>query len=432
MVIRRATMSLATWLLAFMSQLGGATPAAIEPPLTAQKIMEFVSQQGVRSIDALLPSLPESHKKNVVFVHDSRSLQMATHEAPRQIMFGYDGRFLMAIGSVPDDPGSDFVEFAEFNDQTGFYEYGEISFAGAEPHLTRNPKSCEACHGAPARPIWGSYPDWPGVYSSDSGWLKGDEWNHFKAFYDAAQTSPRYAHLDIEVLPQGETSGVFWLKDRRYQFPNTVFSFVLGNTVTLGAETRLKRHPRYDELRWLVLATSSAVGCERSAVGSELNARVKELYEQELKQNTAFAARFGEASRYSAAVMVYRLLGIDPPTELQLGTIIGERPPWPFWYAGHLHVDEAMAWLILDEALRDDEVLAQAFASVKDDLAAMNARFRLVGEERGRALAESDEYPSWYRQNRRIVQVVGEPYATERNETRDRVCRRLLERGSAH
>src|SRR4051812_22775825 len=86
----RAFTSVAAAGLLFLS----AAQAGPLAPYTFESLMETIKIGSVRSVNELLPLLPESYRKNFVMMMRSGSLQTARPDAPRIIAFGgkgYDG-----------------------------------------------------------------------------------------------------------------------------------------------------------------------------------------------------------------------------------------------------------------------------------------------------------------------------------------------------
>jgi hypothetical protein len=357
-------------------------------------------------IAALPPSLPESF----VLLHASRSLQHATPTLPRQIMFGSDARFLLAISADPTDPRYDVAEFAAFDASEGRYRFGTITFAaGAAPAVATDLALCEGCHGAPARPIWGEYPDWPGAYSDNEGLVAAGERAAFAAFVAAQPTAPRYRHLRISAPADGSRLG---LPARRYPYANTDLNHELANTVALGAVTRMRAHPDYASWRWAVLATSDILSCIDTNAWTDLTSAVNAAYA------AGPATRFGTAR--TAFVKAVRLLGIDPVAEWSLERLAPETDGGSAgrWQTGAYQLQEAVAFAVLQDLLPADPVLAAAFADQAPTVDMIAGKMRLVGADRAEALRRSYAWFPFF--------DVFDPVADDRR-TLARVCAALAD-----
>lgn len=102
-----------------------------------------------------------------VLLHQSQSLQKASPEHPRVLLF--DGGVVMAFSDHPDQKGRR-IEMLETEPGTYEMRFREIIF---EPSggvtFQAEPQSCFACHGTPARPIWSPYDFWANSFGSNAG-----------------------------------------------------------------------------------------------------------------------------------------------------------------------------------------------------------------------------------------------------------------------
>ena len=362
--------------LVFSVLVGAASAraATLPDPFDTQDIRNFLNGQSVPSADAFLASLPESQQKNMVFVHTSRSLQAATKAAPRQILFGWDARMIVAAGGEPEDT----IEIAAFDPASGRYHFQEITFSEGQGTLNEAPTACAACHGQPERPIWHSYGEWPGVYGSEAGDVLADDVQPFGDFATSIPSRPRYNHLKLSLESDG-----FLLLDRVYPFPNTVMNFVLGSTVSVGVVARLKQSPRYERSKWAVLALSSVVGCDRNSAMAMVD-QIAADYARELELNEDFKTRFGASATDSEQIMLFRLMGIDPGPELNLTEMSPGAPPRPkeFWSIGGNSVDDFIAELLFNDLAPTDAVLQPLFAKMLPEIASDVAWITATGTAR--------------------------------------------------
>lgn len=104
---------------------------------------------------------------HAVLVHQSQSMQKASLEHPRVILF--DGGAAFAFSDHPDQRGRR-VEMLETDPGTYEMHFREIVFPPAGPvSFNAAPKTCIACHGSPARPIWNPYDFWPNTFGANVG-----------------------------------------------------------------------------------------------------------------------------------------------------------------------------------------------------------------------------------------------------------------------
>lgn len=109
----------------------------------------------------------------------SRSLQSATPEAPRILLFNPITDFVASFNGHQAKRGSQNIETVRFNHKTDRFEFRELTFDNKnKPTLSEvNPKKCLECHQsltrdqADPRPNWEPYFMWPGFYGSVDGKL---------------------------------------------------------------------------------------------------------------------------------------------------------------------------------------------------------------------------------------------------------------------
>ncbi|WP_231758623.1 hypothetical protein [Microbulbifer elongatus] len=147
-----------------------AAPAASEKVLemSIDGIQQFIERENIRSIDALLNYFPEHYRTNFSLVEHTRATGQSNLQYPRIVLFGTDGRFLLNVGTKPDDPKYHLLDVAELHEPSGHWEFSVFDFSGDKPQLQRNDTSCAECHGTEnSRPVWGSNMEWPGVFGDN-------------------------------------------------------------------------------------------------------------------------------------------------------------------------------------------------------------------------------------------------------------------------
>lgn len=109
-----------------------------------------------------------------LLAYRSRSLQEATPENPRAILFHPSADFAAAFNGHPSQKGYNQMELYRFNYQQNKFEFYELSFLeNQKPRLSEaNPRKCLDCHQSlgrtdvDPRPNWEPYFMWPGFYGS--------------------------------------------------------------------------------------------------------------------------------------------------------------------------------------------------------------------------------------------------------------------------
>jgi hypothetical protein len=154
-------------------------PQPLEEEMNFEKLLTLINQQGVTTIEGLLPLLPfQMRDSNYVMMYRSRSLQGATPEAPRILSFTPTARFILSFnGGDPAQRGHNTVEIIQFRMGEDRFEFRELTFDGRNgPKVSEaNPKKCLECHQSAARanvdmrPNWEPYNAWPGAVGSADG-----------------------------------------------------------------------------------------------------------------------------------------------------------------------------------------------------------------------------------------------------------------------
>jgi hypothetical protein len=150
--------------------------AAADAPFTEARLRELLAhnpQTGrpVDSVAELVPLLPEELRRNFTFVYDSRSPFKAaiTPQKPRVILFTDDARLVLTFIGDDTQPGADLLETMSFDDAQAKFVFNAYLLPAAERRAWRPSAAeanCQRCHGADPRPIYDSYPLWPGYYGA--------------------------------------------------------------------------------------------------------------------------------------------------------------------------------------------------------------------------------------------------------------------------
>ena len=156
-----------------LAALTTAAPAAAFDPGDLEALLRLNPATGrpVDSIEELVPLLPPGLRSNFTLVYDSRSPFRAsiTPGQPRVVMFTDDARLILTFIGAADQPGHELLEAMAYDDQTASFQLRAYLLpAGARSGWRPSPEAanCNACHGADPRPIFDSYPLWPGFYGS--------------------------------------------------------------------------------------------------------------------------------------------------------------------------------------------------------------------------------------------------------------------------
>lgn len=167
---------IARWLLAAGLALA-ALPVPAEPVAFTEARLEALLARNpatgrpVDSVRELVPLLPRDLRQNFTLVYDSRSPfhDGITPTHPRVVMFTDDARLILTFTGDAGKPGYDLLETMAFDDASArfrlhAYLMPAAARTGWKP--AADAANCGGCHGKDARPIFDSYPLWPGFYGS--------------------------------------------------------------------------------------------------------------------------------------------------------------------------------------------------------------------------------------------------------------------------
>src|SRR5258708_2127 len=186
--------------MGFCVALGLAEPAPAGE-FAFDSLSQVIAERHVGSVEELRAALPEDLRTHYALVFSSRSLQDASFEHPRAVLFGSNAQLILTFNGDPSQHGFEAVETMEFDAHANRFIFREITFS---PDKTQpaarisdpNPARCVACHDHPARPIWDVPPAWPGVYGERYGaGLSSMELRGLRRFLAIQATHPRYRYL---------------------------------------------------------------------------------------------------------------------------------------------------------------------------------------------------------------------------------------------
>lgn len=172
--------------------------------LTLEQLKERIQTRGLTSVEEVIASLPAAFRRNYVLLHASSSIQGASPEAPRVLMYGDDAKLVLTFNGGGYARGGDSLEMIAFNARTRSFELAEVHFAGGYDGDARgtpkfsetNPSRCLGCHGfTEPRPLWESYGYWPGAFGERPEHASQSESEALRRFQKLAGAHFRYRHL---------------------------------------------------------------------------------------------------------------------------------------------------------------------------------------------------------------------------------------------
>lgn len=172
-----------------------------------EALRKLIDTQQPTGVAELVAALPREMRENYTLAWHSQSLQGASHDNPRAILFDRLARFVVTFNGEPSQAHGNTVEIMQYRPGSESFEFYEIAFQDERALVSgANPALCKSCHGATPHPVWSSYEygrretsHWPGMYGSshDAPLLNPEERAAFERFRARAASHPRYRHLRL-------------------------------------------------------------------------------------------------------------------------------------------------------------------------------------------------------------------------------------------
>jgi len=246
-----------------------AAPAVRAGGFDFAALLTLLRSQDIGSVEELLTALPAPQRSRYALMFESRSLQGATPENPRVILFGPDARIILTFNGSPAQRGFRVVETMEFDDGEKEFRLRELVFpdpatGAAQVQVSEvNPPHCARCHGAPPRPVWDSFPLWPGAYGERYGArLSTRERTGLAAFLARQPTHARYRQL--LAVQRFADPGTF-RPGARSQYaavaqepPNAELGIALARLQSQSIARELARRPAFASYQYALLGVADA------------------------------------------------------------------------------------------------------------------------------------------------------------------------------
>src|SRR5438105_3065394 len=256
-------------ILCLLAGMALAAPAVRAGGFDFAALLTLVRSQDIGSVEELLAALPAPQRSRYALMFESRSLQGATPENPRVILFGPDARIILTFNGSPAQRGFRVVETMEFDDGQKEFRLRELVFpdpaagAGQVQVSEVNPRHCARCHGAPPRPVWDSFPLWPGAYGERYGArLSTRERTGLAAFLARQPTHARYRQL--LAVQRFADPGTF-RPSARSQYaavaqepPNAELGIALARLQSQSIARELARRPAFASYQYALLGVADA------------------------------------------------------------------------------------------------------------------------------------------------------------------------------
>jgi hypothetical protein len=248
--------------LALLAASCGAGSSAARPlraPAAISGEASVAALSEAHSIEQLLARLPESMRAHYVLVYESRSEQGASPRAPRVLLYNEDATWVLTFNGEAEQRGYDRLELLHFEPQTRRFQLRELRFphGAARAQLSEiNPPRCLRCHGSYPRPIWDSYPSWPGVYDTPSNDPPVEQRADLAAFVAAHSMHPRYRYLlgADELLAARAAPGVLAYQGKSELSASAELGVKLLRLQYLAIARRVSSAPRFRRYQYALLA----------------------------------------------------------------------------------------------------------------------------------------------------------------------------------
>lgn len=302
-----------------------ATALCVATSVTASEfdfaaLRSVIETRQVSSVEQLVPLLPASLRSRYALVFASRSLQVATYNAPRVVLYGPDAHLVVTFNGDPGQRGFYSVETLEFGQDRQF-RLREIRFpppGSSEPVLFSepNPRTCLTCHGSPARPVWDSWPLWPGAYGQRyDAPLSGQERTGLESFLGRQTADPRYGQL-VGIQRWADPATFHAPSSKRYagvqqEPPNAELAALLGGLSAESLVREMRERPGFAVYQYALLGLADG---DCGAVENFLPAAARRAALTGLRQ---LANATAAANRWAAGVKEQRLSSLNTPVMIK-------------------------------------------------------------------------------------------------------------------
>jgi hypothetical protein len=304
------------------SRIYGNAQVKTPDDLFDQRSLENWARESV-SIETFLAQLPLSLRRDYTLMMNSKSSQFGSALEPRVLMTNSDSSFVMTFSTAEKQRGFEGIEVIIFNPQKRRYTTYEIRFEDQKGVIEKDPKRCRGCHGVRTRPIWDSYPFWPGAYGGGLALPKR-----------AGEMLPQSRQVFLD-----QEAGLFakllenWTSSRLRalpSFPDVREYHEINNALTLNfAEQRRRQiHDLVDGLAQkdpnragilsLVMRSLGHTGHQAEDIGPLLSAADQRIYKAEFVQIQKQVVDLLNQTRARKVIGYYQDLGLPVPNPQSL------------------------------------------------------------------------------------------------------------------
>ena len=289
-------------------------------------LQSLLQDHHIDSVEQLIAALPAAQRSHYALMFESRSLQGASYEHPRVILFGTDVRFIVAFNGNSDQRGFNTVETMEFDNYVKEFRLRELAFgqptAGHAPLVISepNPPRCARCHGTPPQPVWDTLPLWPGAYGERYRTsLSSRERAGLSTFLAQQAMHPRYRYLlDTQRLADPQTfrpSAVSNYSGLAAEPPNAELAVELSRLQSQAVARQLARQPAFPLYQYTLLGVvDNACGQLADFYPAALwltQRRAFERFAADTASANARQARFKAARTGGGARLAFETVSMD-------------------------------------------------------------------------------------------------------------------------
>lgn len=141
------------------------------------RLIEEAEEADIHSRDAFVEFISKKYGENYVLMRETASVQGATNETPRAILFQPNALLVATFTDHPTDPKKAAIEMMQFDLLQKKFSFQELRFdhhadapALRERLSKLNPTICASCHQG--RPIWDPWPIWRGAVGGTDDYLR--------------------------------------------------------------------------------------------------------------------------------------------------------------------------------------------------------------------------------------------------------------------
>lgn len=373
-----------------------AAPARPAVSFDFAALRGLLETRDIGSVEALLAALPAAQRAHYALVFDSRSLQGASPENPRAILFAPDARFILTFNGSPAQRGYHVVETMEFDEVSKEFRLRELTFPERPDGTDKvavsdvNPPRCTRCHGEPPRPVWDSFPLWPGAYGERyDARLSPRERAGLSAFLAQQPTHPRYRQLlAVQRFADPQTfraSAASQYAAVAEEPPNAELGIALSRLQARSIARHLAQQPAFGSFQYALL------GVADSSCGGLAQFYPDTLWREQRDRLERFARDTAAANARQAQLKAARLTHGARPAEAA-GALSGDDALVPLRFVAEaaLGVDTRAWTLALEKGTYDFTRPPATEPPLREGLLAEVAAHDSVVEELSRSSTSSD------------------------------------------